>query len=144
MKNILVLCIGNICRSPLAQVLLQRDLPGRNINSAGLSATTGAMADPLSIQIAKENGLDLSGHRAQQVTSIMCRQAELILVMEQSQKVQLESLNPSVRGKVYLLGHFGPFEIADPYRQNRSAFDLAYQGISQGVADWLSRIRQLS
>lgn len=102
------------------------------------------MADPLSIQIAKENGLDLSGHRAQQVTSIMCRQAELILVMEQSQKVQLESLNPSVRGKVYLLGHFGPFEIADPYRQNRSAFDLAYQGISQGVADWLSRIRQLS
>ena len=125
-------------------MLLQRELPELNITSAGLTALTGAMADPLSIQIANENGLDLSAHRAQQVTTILCKQSELILVMEQSHKTQLESLNPSVRGKVYLLGHFGPFEIADPYRQNRAAFDLAYQGISQGVADWRSRILQLS
>ena len=101
------------------------------------------MADPLSIQIAQENGLDLSGHRAQKVTSILCKQAELILVMEKSHKAQLESLNPSVRGKVYLIGHFGTFEIADPYRQPRAAFDLAWQGISLGVADWRGRIHQL-
>ncbi len=143
MRSILILCIGNICRSPLAQVLLQRELPDIHISSAGLNATTGAMADPLSIQIAQENGLDLSGHRAQKVTSILCKQAELILVMEKSHKAQLESLNPSVRGKVYLIGHFGTFEIADPYRQPRAAFDLAWQGISLGVADWRGRIHQL-
>jgi protein-tyrosine phosphatase len=144
MQHIMTLCIGNICRSPLAQVLLARELPTHKVWSAGLSALVGAQADPLSVQIAQEQGLDLSAHRAQQVTSIMCQQAELILVMEQSHKSQLEQLYPQVRGKVFRLGQFGQFEIADPYRQPREAFDTAYQGIAQGVADWLTRIRQLS
>ena len=144
MQHILTLCIGNICRSPLAQVLLARELPTHTVWSAGLSALVGAPADPLSVQIAQEQGLDLSAHRAQQVTSFMCQQAELILVMEQSHKSQLEQLYPQVRGKVFRLGQFGQFEIADPYRQPREAFDTAYQGIAQGVADWLARIRQLS
>jgi protein-tyrosine phosphatase len=144
MQHIMTLCIGNICRSPLAQVLLARELPTHKVWSAGLSALVGASADPLSVQIAQEQGLDLSAHRAQQVTSIMCQQAELILVMEQSHKSQLEQLYPQVRGKVFRLGQFGQFEIADPYRQPREAFDTAYQGIAQGVADWLTRIRQLS
>lgn len=144
MQHIMTLCIGNICRSPLAQVLLARELPTHKVWSAGLSALVGASADPLSVQIAQEQGLDLSAHRAQQVTSFMCQQAELILVMEQSHKSQLEQLYPQVRGKVFRLGQFGQFEIADPYRQPREAFDTAYQGIAQGVADWLTRIRQLS
>ena len=144
MQQILTLCIGNICRSPLAQVLLARELPTHKVWSAGLSALVGAPADPMSVQIAQEQGLDLSAHRAEQVTSFMCQQAELILVMEQSHKSQLEQLYHPVRGKVFRLGQFGQFEIADPYRQPREAFDTAYQGIAQGVADWLTRIRQLS
>jgi protein-tyrosine phosphatase len=143
MQHIMTLCIGNICRSPLAQVLLARELPAHQVWSAGLSALVGAPADPLSVQIAQEQGLDLTSHRAQQVTSFMCQQAELILVMEQSHKSQLEQIYPQVRGKVFRLGQFGQFEIADPYRQPRKAFDTAYQGIAQGVADWLTRIRQL-
>jgi protein-tyrosine phosphatase len=144
MQRIMTLCIGNICRSPLAQVLLSRELPEHQVWSAGLSALVGSPADPTSVQIAKEQGLDLSAHRAQQVSSYMCQQAELILVMEQSHKAQLEQLYPQVRGKVFRLGQFGQFEIEDPYRQPREAFDTAYQGIAQGVADWLTRIRQLS
>jgi protein-tyrosine phosphatase len=144
MQRIMTLCIGNICRSPLAQVLLARELPTHQVWSAGLTALVGSPADPTSVQIAQEHGLDLSAHRAQQVSSYMCQQAELILVMEQSHKAQLEQLYPQVRGKVFRLGQFGQFEIDDPYRQPREAFDTAYQGIAQGVADWLTRIRQLS
>jgi protein-tyrosine phosphatase len=144
MQHIMTLCIGNICRSPLAQVLLARELPEHRVWSAGLSAVVGAGADPHSLQIAQEQGLDLSPHRAQQVTSFMCQQAQLILVMEQSHKTQLEQLYPQVRGKVFRLGQFGQFDIADPYRQPREAFDTAYLGIAQGVTEWLSRIRQLS
>ena len=144
MQRIMTLCIGNICRSPLAQVLLARELPTHQVWSAGLTAMVGSPADPTSIQIAQEQGLDLSVHLAQQVSSYMCQQAELILVMEQSHKAQLEQLYPQVRGKVFRLGQFGQFEIEDPYRQPREAFDRAYQGIAQGVADWLTRIRQLS
>ena len=144
MRNILTLCIGNICRSPLAEVLLARELPQHRVWSAGLSAVVGRQADPTSLQIAQEQGLDLSAHRAQQVTRIMCQQADVILVMEQSHKALLEQQFPAVRGKVFRLGHIGNFEIADPYRQPREAFDAAWAAIARGVAEWAPRIRQLS
>ena len=144
MQHILTLCVGNICRSPLAQALLARELPKHQVRSAGLNALVGYPADPAVIQIAQEHGFDLGGHRAQQVTSVMCQQAELILVMEQEHKTQLEQLYPQVRGKVFRLGLFSEFDIADPYRQPREAFDTAYEGIAQGVADWLTRIKKLS
>lgn len=144
MQNVLTLCIGNICRSPLAEVLLARELPSHRVWSAGLSAMVGWQADATSIQIAQEQGLDLSAHRAQQVTSIMCQQADVILVMEQSHKAQLEQQFPLVRGKVFRLGQYGNFDVADPYRQPRDAFDSAWVAIARGVADWAPRIRQLS
>jgi len=143
MQHILTLCIGNICRSPLAQVLLARELPGLNVWSAGLGALVGQPADPLSVAVATTHGLDLSAHRAQQVTGWMCQQAELILVMEQGHKQQLEQQFPLVRGKVFRIGQFSQFDVADPYRQPRDAFDTAYAAIAQGVADWAPRIRQL-
>lgn len=144
MKNILVLCIGNICRSPLAQALLARELPQLTVWSAGLGALVGQPADPMSIEVAAANGLDITAHRAQQVTSFLCQQTELILVMEQAHKTQLEQQFPVVRGKVFTLGQFGKFEIADPYRQPREAFNTAYAAIAQGVADWVPRIHRLS
>ena len=144
MQSILTLCIGNICRSPLAEALLARELPAHRVWSAGLSAMVGWPADPISLQIAQEQGLDLSGHRAQQVSNIMYQQADLILVMEQAHKNQLEQQFPLVRGKVFRLGQFGNFDIADPYRQPREAFDAAWGSIARGVADWAPRIRQLS
>lgn len=143
MKHILTLCVGNICRSPLAQALLAQALPGHTVWSAGLGALVGQAADPLSVQVAEAHGLNLTAHRAQQVTGWMCQQAELILVMEQPHKTQLEQQFPLVRGKVFRLGQFGQFEVADPYRQPREAFDQAYVAIAQGVADWAPRIRQL-
>lgn len=144
MKRILTLCIGNICRSPLAQALLARELPAHTVWSAGLSALVGQAADPMSIEIAATHGLDITEHRAQQVTSWLCQQTELILVMEQQHKSQLEQLFPVVRGKVFTLGQFGKFDIADPYQQPLEAFEVAYAAIAQGVADWVPRIRQLS
>jgi protein-tyrosine phosphatase len=144
MKRILTLCIGNICRSPLAQSMLAHALPEHTIWSAGLGALVGRPADPMSVQVAAAHGLDISAHRAQQVTHWMCQQVELILVMEQSHKAQLEQMFPVVRGKAFTLGQYGKFEIADPYQQPLEAFDAAYASIAQGVADWVPRIRQLS
>ena len=144
MKHVLTLCIGNICRSPLAEVLLARELPQHQIWSAGLAALVGSAADPLSQQIAAEQALDLSAHRAQQVTAPMCQLADVILVMEQAHKTELEQQFPVVRGKVFTLGQYGQFDIADPYRQPLEAFNTAYGAIAQGVADWVPRIRKLS
>ncbi|OGB02913.1 MAG: protein tyrosine phosphatase [Burkholderiales bacterium RIFCSPLOWO2_12_FULL_64_99] len=142
--RILTLCVGNICRSPIAEALLVRDLPAHTVASAGLGALVGQPADALAQAVAAEHGLDLSPHRAQQVTGWLCQQSDLILVMEQAHQTELERQFPVIRGKVYRLGHLGQFDVADPYRQPRSAFDEAYAAIAQGVADWVPRIQQLS
>lgn len=144
MQRILILCVGNICRSPLAQALLARHLQQHQVWSAGLSAPIGCPADPSSLLIAQEHGLDISRHRAQQVSRVMCQQADVILVMEQVHKNMLERQFPLVRGKVFRIGQFGDFDIPDPYRQSREAFEAAWAGIERGLNDWLPRIRQLS
>ena len=143
MQNILVLCIGNICRSPIAEALLRQQFPDKTISSAGLGALVGYPADPLSIEVSAEQGVDLSAHRARQLSSWMCQAADLILVMEQRHKVEVEQLHPLVRGKVFRLGELGKFDIEDPHRKPREAFDTAYAHIARGVADWLPRIRLL-
>ena len=143
MKRILALCIGNICRSPIAEALLKQQFPEKTIWSAGLGALVGNPADPLTIDVAAAHGLDLSAHRAQQLDSLMCQTAELILVMEQGHKTQLEQQYPLMRGKVFRLGELGQFDIADPYRQPKASFEVAYARIARGVADWAPRIRQL-
>jgi protein-tyrosine phosphatase len=143
MKSILVVCVGNICRSPVTEALLKQQFPERTIWSAGLGALVGNAADPLAIEVAAAHGLDLSAHRAQQLAAWMCQSAELILVMEQRHKTEIEQLYPLVRGKVFRLGELGKFEIADPYRQPKAAFDTAYAHIARGVAEWAPRIWQL-
>lgn len=143
MKEILTLCVGNICRSPIAEALLKQQFPEKTIWSAGLGALVGDPADPWSVDVAAAYGVDLSAHRAQQLVGWMCQTAQLILVMEQDHKSQIEQQYPLVRGKVFRLGEIGQFNIADPYRQPKAAFEAAYVQIARGVADWATRIRQL-
>jgi protein-tyrosine phosphatase len=140
MQHILALCIGNICRSPLAEAMLAREFPDKKVWSAGLGALVGEPADPLSVALASEQGLDLSRHRARQVNGLMCQRADLILVMEHRQRVELERRYPQVRGKVFKLSEL---DIDDPFRLARPAFETAYADIARGVADWAMRIRQL-
>lgn len=143
MKSIMTVCVGNICRSPIAQGMLERQLPSHTVWSAGLEALVGYAADPLSIQVAAAHGIDISAHRAQQVNYFLCQRAELILVMERQHKVRLEQQFPDVRGKTFCLGQYGQFEIADPYQQSLEVFELACSAIAQGVADWVPRILKL-
>ena len=91
-KNILVVCIGNICRSPMAEGLLKHALvacnkDGCTVSSAGLSALTGHPPDPKACQLMIEKGIDISYYRACQLNKEMIRKADLILVMESAHKI---------------------------------------------------------
>ncbi|HSV44174.1 MAG TPA: low molecular weight protein-tyrosine-phosphatase [Ramlibacter sp.] len=143
MNNLMVVCVGNICRSPLGEAMLAREFPGKRVWSSGLDALAGDPADPTSVELATEQGLDLSAHRAQQISGLMCQNADLILVMEESHKTELEQRYATVRGKVFRLGDISRFDIVDPYRQGRAAFEAARAEIARGVADLALRIRQL-
>lgn len=147
MNNLLVVCVGNICRSPVAEALLKRHLPGRKVWSAGLHAVVGQPADAPSRDIAAQHGLDLSAHRAQQIAGWMSAHADLVLVMEAMQQQELERLFPLARGKIRRLGEFGPqgaFDIADPYQQPRAVFEATHAAIALGVAEWVRRIQLVS
>lgn len=142
-QSVLTVCIGNICRSPMAHVLLAQALPDLRIASAGTAALVGHPADSMAVELMRERGLDLSGHRATQVSQLLCQQADLILVMDPQQRQHLENRYPQVRGKIYRIGHFIQQDVPDPYQQPRAAFEHALALIEQGVQDWTQRIRAL-
>ncbi|MDS1140066.1 low molecular weight protein-tyrosine-phosphatase [Pusillimonas sp. SM2304] len=146
MNSILLVCIGNICRSPVAEALLSQHFPDKTVCSAGLAALVGRPADSTAQDIANQHGLDLSAHRAQQITGAMCTGADLILVMESDQQRELATRYPLARGKIRCLGELPDgqrFDVADPYRKPRDAFEQAYAAIERGVDNWVQRIRQI-
>lgn len=82
--SILVVCVGNICRSPTGERLLKQLLPDRKISSAGIGALVDKPADESAEIVAQKHGLSLKDHLGKQLTSSMCKEYDLILVMEKS------------------------------------------------------------
>jgi protein-tyrosine phosphatase len=152
-RNILFVCIGNICRSPMAEGFFARAMPGRMVCSAGLHALVGEAADACAIALMRERGIDIGGHRAQQLASWMVREADLIVTMDSEQKRFIERTWVAAHGKVRRLRE-GPqgrsasgvsrresgIDIPDPYRQGRAAFHHACGLIEDGVAELAGRI----
>ena len=141
-QRILVVCTGNISRSPLAEVLLQSKLPGKTVLSAGTMAMVGDGADPLSIAVAADAGLDLSRHRAQQLTQPLLQTSDLVLTLDRSHGDWIHRRYPQYRGKVHALGRWRQNEdVPDPYREPRSVFDRVYEQMQGHVEDWLPRLK---
>jgi len=139
--NILVVCVGNICRSPSGEYLFKKLLPNKNIASAGIGALVGKPADKMALEVAEENGVDMTDHIAQQLTSALCREFDLILVMEQGHINAVTNIAPEARGKTMLLSQWlNKQDIPDPYRQSREAFDHAYKLIESSVDAWVKKI----
>ena len=137
--SVLVVCIGNICRSPTGERLFKRALPDLDVRSAGLGALVGHAADRMASEVAAAQGLSLEGHQAQQLTAEMCRHVDLILVMEKRHIEQVNRIDPAARGKTMLLGHWlNQKEIADPYRKSREAFEEIYGLLENATQKWVN------
>ncbi|MBN3217257.1 protein tyrosine phosphatase [Pectobacterium polaris] len=139
--SILVVCVGNICRSPTGERLLKQALPTKKISSAGLGALVGKSADATAADVASQHNLSLDGHEAQQLTSALCRQYDLILVMEKGHIDGVCRIAPEVRGKTMLFGRWlNQQEIADPYRKSREAFEFVYLQLEQSAQKWVQAL----
>jgi protein-tyrosine phosphatase len=118
----------------LADRLKRRGLAVK-VASAGIGALVGRPADPIAQELVAERGLDLSAHRARQLTPDLIRSFELILVMEAEQQKAVVSMLPAARGRVHCIGRWGKFDVPDPYRQPRPAFERALELIERGIDD---------
>lgn len=141
--HVLTVCVGNICRSPAAQLLLQQGMPGLWASSAGLQALDGQGVDPPMQVRLRSMGVDPSAHRARTLTAWMVRQADLVLVMDSAQQHHIEQQYPETRGRVFRLAHAQSRDIPDPYRQNEQVLEEVLDLIQSGVTDWTRRIQSV-
>ena len=140
LQNILVVCVGNICRSPMAEALLKQRYPDKAIDSAGVGALVGYPADPAALEIMTKQQLDINNHVAKQIDEKLVLKADLIFTMSDSQTKWIEERWPFCRGKTFKLGHWTDNDIADPYRHEITAFETAYQDIVDGLEQWADKI----
>lgn len=142
--RILVVCVGNICRSPMGEYLL-RNMVGKSgadisIASAGLGALEGHEPDKLARDVMDKNGIDISPHRARQLNEEMVRENDLILVMEVWQQKEIENHFPFSRGRVHLIGKWSDCEVSDPYKKSREHFVEAFNRINQSCKEWCDKL----
>lgn len=145
-QRILVVCIGNICRSPMAEALLREalsDTSGIVVESAGLGALVDQPASEFSVELMREAGIDISGHRARQLNGELLDAADIVLVMETGHKTAITENEPTARGKVYRIGEWRGVDVPDPFRRPRADYEHALTLIRAGVNDWAERIRAM-
>jgi protein-tyrosine phosphatase len=130
MPRVLFVCTANVCRSPVAEAyfvdwLKRNSIEGDwQVGSAGTWARPGERASPLSVDILKTQGLDLTTHRARRVDAAMLAEASIVLCMTHSHQEALRVEFPAFAAAVQVLSAMaGPaFDIDDPYGGPREAY----------------------
>lgn len=136
-KSILVVCVGNICRSPVGERLLRQALPEIDVSSAGINALVGKPADKTASAVAAENNLSLHGHTARQFTAALGAEHDLILVMEPGHKREIARAAPQLAGRVMLFDRWTKNEgIADPYLRSKDIHEKTFAALSDAALAW--------
>lgn len=143
MNSVLVVCIGNICRSPMAEGLLAQALPRLHVSSAGTGALVGHPADPMAVALMRERGIDITAHRARQLDRRLCLNNDILLVMDSTMRREVMDRYPEASGRVFRICDTLQGGVPDPYRQSEAAFRDALSLMEEGVQQWLQRIRKL-
>lgn len=140
-KTVLVVCVGNICRSPLGERLLQAHAPHLTVTSAGIGALVGQSADATASEIAAAQGVSLDGHVARQFTAELGKSADLILVMEPGHKTEITREAAQLSGKIMLFDHWaGARGVPDPYRRTPDFHKLVFDQIDTAAKAWAGKL----
>lgn len=151
--SILMVCTGNICRSPMAEGILRRELEtagaaGFRVASAGVAAMPGLPASTHAVMACAEIGIDISGHRSQPLTRRLVKDSDLVLTMEIHHWYAVREAAPDETKKIHLLSRYAagseasaPLGVDDPIGGDLEEYRSALSTIRTYVRDALPRIQ---
>lgn len=157
--QLLFVCTGNLCRSPMAEYLLRHHLGPKTswrVSSAGLNTVDGVAASQPAIEVLAEKGVDLAPHRSRSLTRAMVDAAELIVAMTNAQVQELRRRFPKARERSRLLTSFAAAkrqglagdsaaaseDIQDPIGGARSTYRRIGEEIDEALLDLILYLKQ--
>jgi protein-tyrosine-phosphatase len=135
MPKVLFVCTGNICRSPMAEGLLKKMRSDFSVSSAGVSSMDGWNAMPEAVDVMQGHGVDISNHRARQVTEEMVRDADLVLAMARHHREMLKNMFPESEEKIFTLKEYAGIgtDIEDPYGSSKDFYEVIAEEIAEAL-----------
>ncbi|EPR7326762.1 low molecular weight protein arginine phosphatase [Listeria innocua] len=131
--NILFVCTGNTCRSPLAEKILQNMRPDLEVRSAGTRALDGDIISENSREILLQ--MNLPGeHTAKKITEADIDWADEIYVMTKNHQVELKSIFPIASNKIQLISKDGT-DIPDPYGGPIEQYEITYYELKSAISE---------
>jgi protein-tyrosine-phosphatase len=152
--QVLFVCTGNICRSPMAEGILKGILSPRALSmavvtSAGVAAMAGLPASEHAVTVCAENGLDISTHRSRPLTPFLLEESDLVLAMEEHHRMAAVRMAPELARRVHLLSRYAernpqapPLGVPDPIGGDLEEYRAAFVRIEKYVTEAQPRIEE--
>lgn len=149
MKRVLFVCTGNMCRSPMAEAIFKARMPAAwgnriHVSSAGTGAWEGQPASQFAVEVLRDEGIDLSSHRARLLTREMVESSDVVVAMTRLHWDTIRSIAPEADAEIVVLGELDSGrvspDIEDPIGGDRSVYEQTrdkLNGLIRQLIDYL-------